>query len=332
MTDYFLGIDTGATKSHALIADDTGRALGFGEGGPGNHEVVGYAGTTEVLLSITRQAMAEAGISIGQIAGAGFGLAGYDWPSERQATLDAIRPLGLSAPLEAVNDAAIAVPAGAAEGWGVAVVAGTSCNCWGWDRQRRHLGHMTGFSYLMGEAAGSGEFVLKSLHAVAREWSRRGPATRLTGAVIEAMGARDLDDLIEGLTQGRYNMDADMAPLAFRVAAEGDAVAQELVRWAGQALADLAIGVIHQIGIEALAFDVVLAGSFFNGSPLLAEVMRETIQAVAPGARLVRLTAPPVTGAVLLGMEMGGLNSCSRREKLIASVNEQAEKWRLSYV
>jgi len=276
--------------------------------------------------------MAEAGISIGQIAGAGFGLAGYDWPSERQATLDAIRPLELSAPLEVVNDAAIAVPAGAAEGWGVAVVAGTSCNCWGWDRQRRHLGRMTGFSGLMGEAAGGGEFVLKSLHAISREWSRRGPATRLTGAFVEATGARDLDDLIEGLTQGRYDLDADMAPIAFRVAAEGDGVAQELVRWAGQALADLAIGVIRQVGIEALAFDVVLAGSFFNGSPVLAEVMREAIHAVAPGARLVRLTAPPVTGAVLLGMEMGGLNSCSRREKLIASVNEQAEKWRLSYV
>jgi N-acetylglucosamine kinase-like BadF-type ATPase len=138
--------------------------------------------------------------------------------------------------------------------------------------------------------------------------------------------------LIEGLTQGRYDLNADMAPLAFRVAAEGDAVAQELVRWAGQALADLTIGVIHQVGIETLAFDVVLAGSFFNGSPVLAEVMREAIQAVAPGARLVRLTAPPVAGAVLLGMDMGGLDACSRREKLIASVSEQAGKWRLAYI
>src|SRR5512135_277963 len=174
MTNYYLGVDTGATKSHALIADDTGRALGFGEAGPGNHEVVGYAGMTEVLLGIAGQAMAEASISIGQIAGAGFGLAGYDWPSERLASLDAIRPLRLRAPLEILNDAAIAVPAGAAEGWGVAVVAGTSCNCWGWDRQRRHLGHMTGFSRLMDEAAGGGELVLKSLHAIARAWSRRG--------------------------------------------------------------------------------------------------------------------------------------------------------------
>ena len=46
---YFLGIDIGGTKSHALIADETGRAVGFGQGGPGNHEVVGYSGLEAML-------------------------------------------------------------------------------------------------------------------------------------------------------------------------------------------------------------------------------------------------------------------------------------------
>lgn len=36
MTRFFLGIDIGGTKSHALIADEQGRAVGFGVGGPGN--------------------------------------------------------------------------------------------------------------------------------------------------------------------------------------------------------------------------------------------------------------------------------------------------------
>jgi len=39
----FLGVDIGSSKSHAIIADERGNVLGFGEGGPGNHEVVGYA-------------------------------------------------------------------------------------------------------------------------------------------------------------------------------------------------------------------------------------------------------------------------------------------------
>ena len=38
--NYFLGIDIGGTKSHAMIVDQTGEILGFYESGAGNHEVV----------------------------------------------------------------------------------------------------------------------------------------------------------------------------------------------------------------------------------------------------------------------------------------------------
>ena len=320
MTRYFLGVDVGGTKSHALIADAQGQARGFGAGGPGNPEAVGYDSLAEVLQTITREALDGAGITAGEIAGAGFGIGGYDWPSQRALTREAIAPLGLNAPLEIVNDALIGLLAGAAEGWGVAVVAGTSCNCWGWDRKRR-AGRMTGFSWL-GEAAGAGELVLAAVRAVAREWTRRGPPTRLTRAFVELAGARDIEDLIEGLTVKRIHLDAAAAPLVFQVAAEGDAVAQELVRWAGRELGSLAIGVIHQLGFESLTFDLVLAGSFFDGSPAVADCLRETVHAVAPGARLVRLTAPPVVGGVLLGMEQAAEDAPALRETLIQSTQE----------
>jgi N-acetylglucosamine kinase-like BadF-type ATPase len=320
VTRHFLGVDVGATKSHALIADDLGRALGFGEGGPGNPDVVGYDGLAEVLQLITQGALATAGIAAAAIAGAGFGIGGYDWPSQREPMLEAIRPLGLSAPVEIVNDAIIGLLAGAAEGWGVAVVAGTSCNSWGWDRERR-AGRMTGFSWL-GEAAGGGELVLKAIQAVAHEWTWRGPPTRLTQAFVELTGARDAADLLEGLTVGRIHLDAAAAPAVFQVAAAGDTVAQGLVRWAGRELGDMAVGVIRQLGFEELTFEVVMAGSFFDGSPVLAEVMRDTIQPVAPGARLVRLTAPPVVGGALLGMEQAGEDALALREALIQSTQK----------
>ena len=94
MTRYYLGVDIGATKSHALIADETGRAVGFGAAGPGNHEVVGYDGLIAALGECTGQALAMAGIDRREIAGAGFGVGGYDWPGERGATLDAIAHFG----------------------------------------------------------------------------------------------------------------------------------------------------------------------------------------------------------------------------------------------
>ena len=44
MGKFYLGVDVGSSKTHALITDGAGKALGFGEGGAGNHEVVGYPG------------------------------------------------------------------------------------------------------------------------------------------------------------------------------------------------------------------------------------------------------------------------------------------------
>ena len=45
---YFLGVDIGGTKSHALIADESGQVVGFGRAGAGNWEGVGYDGLQQV--------------------------------------------------------------------------------------------------------------------------------------------------------------------------------------------------------------------------------------------------------------------------------------------
>ena len=318
---YFLGVDIGGTKSHALIADECGRAVGFGEGGPGNYEVVGWDGLRETLYTITDRALGAAGITKGQIAGAGFGVAGYDWPDEREPTRQAIESLGLQAPYEFVNDTIIGLLAGASEGWGVVVVAGTSNNCRGRDRQGRE-GRITGCGPWFGEYGGAAELVAKAVAAVTAAWTKRGPATRLTEAFIQLTGAADVMDMLAGLALRRYHLSAAAAPLIFQVAAGGDEVAQETIRWAGRELGDLAVGVIRQLGFENLDFEVVLAGSLYDGGPMLTEPMQAAIHRVAPGARLVRLTVPPVVGGVLLGVEQAGLRTPALRQTLIESTSK----------
>jgi N-acetylglucosamine kinase-like BadF-type ATPase len=318
--NYFLGVDVGGTKSHALVADETGQALGLGVGGAGNYEVVGYQGLVETLNAITSEALAAARISKNQLAGAGFGIAGYDWPAEREPTCQAIQTLGLSVPFEFVNDTIIGLLAGATEGWGVAVVAGTSCNCRGRDRQGRE-GWTTGAGPWMGEYGGASELVARALQAVALAWTQRGPATRLAEAFIDLTGATDVMDLLEGLVLRRYQLSASAAPVVFEVAAGGDEVAQEVIRWAGRELGSLAVGVIRQLGFERADFEVVLIGSLFRGSPALIETMSATIRAVASKARLVRLATPPVVGGVLLGMEQAGVEHVSIRQTLIDTTN-----------
>jgi N-acetylglucosamine kinase-like BadF-type ATPase len=199
--------------------------------------------------------------------------------------------------------------AGAEEGWGVVVVSGTGTNCRGWDREHKREGRVTGHGVLMGEGAGGTELLHHTMKHVGYAWTKRGPMTALTDAFIKHVGAKDLEDLLRGYTTYEYEIGAEAAPLVFRLAKEGDAVAQAMIRWAGTELGEMVNAVIRQLEFENLAFDVVMTGSMFEGGPMLIEPMRETIQSLAPKARIVRLNAPPVIGAAILGMEAGSVKA-----------------------
>ena len=122
---YFVGGDVGGTKTHVVIADETGKIAGFGHAGGGNHESVGYDGFAGAVSAAFNKAVEAAGISIQDIVGAGFGIGGYDWESQRRDHLNALGALSLHAPIEIVNDAILGLLAGSENGWGIAAVSGT---------------------------------------------------------------------------------------------------------------------------------------------------------------------------------------------------------------
>jgi N-acetylglucosamine kinase-like BadF-type ATPase len=131
-----------------------------------------------------------------------------------------------------------------------------------------------------------------------------------------------VDDMLAGLGRNRYRIGPDFAPLVFETAVQGDPVAQEIIRWAGVELGGLAVGIIRQLKLASEPFDVVLAGSLYKAGEALIAPMRETILAEAPYARFVQLTAPPVVGGVLLGMEQAGIETAVVRNALIESTKK----------
>src|SRR5574341_101102 len=313
---YFLGVDVGGWKTLDMITDESGHAIGFGSAGMGNYQIVGYNGFREVLhLSVTN-ALAQAGIKTEEISGAGFGIAGYDWPSQLKAHQEVIASLGLKCPVEIVNDAVIGLVAGTSEGWGIAVVGGTGCNCRGRDRNGRE-GRVTGEGGHFGEWGGGAELVGKALQTVSHEWSRRGPHTELSSMFLQLTGAKNLDQFIEGIDLGHYEPTAAWALAVFQAAYAGDTIAGEVVRWSGHELGELACAVIRQLEFENEAVEVVEIGGLFDGGPLYVEAVQETILKVAPRAMFVRLNVPPVVSGVLLGAHLAALRPETIRSRLI---------------
>ncbi len=318
---YFLGIDVGSSKTHALIVDETGRCVGFGKSSGGNHQGVGYDGLITVLQQSFRGARETSGAEAADIAGAGFGVAGYDFLSDREGHLQAISTLGLSCPVEVVNDGMNGLLAGATLGIGVNVTAGSSNNCRGRGRNRQE-GRIVGNGIAFGEYGGALEIMERGLQMVNYAWIRRIPPTVLTEIYVEAMGAKDEMDLMEGLSNHRYHLYPFLAVEVMSAARNGDHAACEVVRWAGEELGWLAVSVARQIEMENEAVEIIQSGSVFEAGDLIMKPMRDLVLKHCPGAKLIRLDGPPVVGAVILGMEQAGFDGYAIRDSIVRTAKE----------
>lgn len=313
---YFIGFDVGSTKTHALIADENGQCLGLGKAGGGNYQAVGWDGLKTALRDSLTAALQASGIGKAQIAGAGFGIAGYDFPSDRPAHLEAIATLGLSCPVEVVNDGVNGLLAGATRGIGVNVTAGSSNNCRGRNRAGKE-GRIVGNGSMFGEFGGAMEIVQRGLHLVNYAWIKRRPPTALTRLYLEAVGAKDELDLMEGLSNDKYQLPLTLAAQVSHFARDGDDAAQEVLRWAGEELGWLAVAVARQIEMENDAVEIVQSGSVFEAGRAITNPMAAIVLQHCPHARLIRLEGPPVVGAVLLGMEQANFDGYAVRETMI---------------
>lgn len=172
----------------------------------------------------------------------------------------------------------------------------------------------------MGEGAGGSELIHRTMQIIGYSWTKRLPPTALAPAFIEMVGAKSLEDLIQGYTANYYEIGAEAAPLVFRIAEQGDPVANDLVRWAGAELGEMAKAVIRQLDFENIEFEIALIGSMFKSGEILIRPMRETVHALAPKAKLIPAEVRPVLGAVLLGMEASGLVLSNEQRDSIKTV------------
>lgn len=318
---YFIGFDVGSSKTHALIAAETGQCVGFGAAGGGNYQAVGYDGLRAALRASLEAALAMAGLEKAQVAGAGFGIAGYDFPSDREAHLEAIGALGLSCPLEVVNDGVIGLLAGATHGVGVNVTAGSSNNCRGRNQNGKE-GRIVGNSSQFGEYGGAIEIVQRGLHLVNYAWIKRRPATALTPIYLKAFDAKDEMALMEGLSNEQYELSPNLATQVMDVARNGDAAAREVIHWAGEELGWLAVSVARQIEMEDEVVEIIQSGSVFEAGEMITAPMEKIVLKHCPRAKLIRLDGPPVVGAVILGMEQASFDGYAVRDSMVRTAEQ----------
>lgn len=307
---YILGVDGGASKTLAVVADETGEIRGVGRAGNGCHQApAGLAGAMNEVRSAACCALDSAGVHPRDVACAYFCLAGADLPEDFALLRPALADLDLARSVDVHNDSIAALRSGSDNPNAVTVIVGSGTNAAGRNTGGEEI-RLAALGWYSGDQGGGGDLARGAVWSVARAQDGRGQPTLLEPLILDALGVPNADAMIrrfylEGVSHDRV---LSLAPLVFKAANEGDAVARDLIIKQGREVAVTAAALLRRLGLLGTAADVVLGGSIFKGEgTLLLDTIRQELAPAAPLAKIVRPDVEPVVGALFCGMDLLGM-------------------------
>ncbi len=325
---YVLGIDQGASKTHAVVADEAGNLAGIGWGRGACHSEHGMDKAMQAVQEAAGAALRAAGIAHSQVARLAAGMTGIDWPHEAPLLRDALsRQLDVPAEqIHAVNDAVIALRAGTSSPSGCVLCAGSGLNC----AVRRDAQHEYVFGFYIDESCqGGSALAQRAIQAVLdAEAGLTGP-TALTGLLLDFFGFRSVDELLMakvtvGLGERRK---LEVPKLLEQAAAMNDPAALDVLAQFGRDIARYAVAGLRRMDMLEGPVEVVLSGSVFKCRiPVLEESVAAEIHRHAAGARIVDSVYEPVIGAVLMALD--GLEG-TRPDEIDAHIKRDALRFHM---
>lgn len=297
-----LGVDGGGTGTRAALVDERGRVLGCGASGPGNLRDVGPEALERHLREAAAGAFAAAGAMSGPADVAFLGLASVVGDADRATAAACAVRAGLAPTGRVIVDHDLRVAhAGALAGRaGIVLIAGTGSSCYGRDESGREA-RAGGLGSLFDDGGGAFDLGRRALAAVARAEDGRGPGTALSLAVLTAVGAAEVRDLVRltapGGPLGRPAI-ASLARVVTEGAAAGDRVARELLEKGAEELAACVAAVARRLAWERP--QVALVGGLAARATTYRDIVEAAIARDLAGARVVEPVLSPVLGAALL--------------------------------
>lgn len=312
---YALGVDGGATKTLAVVGDETGRVLGTGLGGPTNYQITGIDAAMGHLNDAVSGALASAALKMEEIQGAVFGMAGADFPVDFESLNGGVARLYPGLPALVTNDTWVGFRAGTEKGFGGVVISGSGANYAAAAPDGRRITGR-GMGYEWGSEGGAGSLIRQIVHHAFRSHDGTGPKTGLEEAVLSLLEFPSYDDLslymykVHGEFGHIYMKVSQLVPALFDLAFKGDKVAQDILIGTGTVMGEIIGGMMAKLGMQVLPADVVLVGSLFTKGvcPLMVSSLRTACQRLIPLANLRPVEMEPAGGAFLMALERLGVD------------------------
>lgn len=298
MTQIVIGIDGGGSKTHAIVADETGTSIGEATGPgsavkPGDEEA-----SAEVIAAVVRDALEAAGMSHVTPRVICIGVAGAGREAARQALWQALVARDLAADVVVHSDFGIALDDAFGDGPGVLLISGTGSAAFG----RSPAGTTArcgGWGPVIGDE-GSGTWIgRRALSVVSAAADGRESQTALTGAILTAAEVNEVSDLIPWAANASREQIASLAPVVFSVADAGDLRANAIISLAVEELMLHIRALAQQLfGDERAAVPVAFTGGLLKKGSTLRKRLEHRLRSAVPGAQVKAGEITPARGAV----------------------------------
>ncbi|MFZ1025541.1 MAG: BadF/BadG/BcrA/BcrD ATPase family protein [Limnoraphis robusta] len=315
---YVLGIDGGGTKTVCLLMDETGNVLSRGKSGSSNYQTIGIDATKIAIQTAINKAiysfLDDKNYNKILIQGLGIGLAGVG----RQEDFNVINNLVEQVKINlksSINweltanstriksDSIIALVGGLGHSVGIVVIAGTGSQIFGQNSQGKTK-RVGGWGYLLGDE-GSGYFIaISGLKAALKSHDGRLGSTQLISAFKHHLNLTNIESLIEVVYRRGWTVQqiASLAKIVDQVARDGDEIANHIINTAIEELVFATKIAIHSLFEPDETVEIVTIGGVFQGMNHFHSKYIESLNCVAPTAKVILPRYEPAYGAGLLAL------------------------------
>ncbi len=305
-TISFLGIESGGTRTTALLDPGGRQPCLRAEFGPANLRLLDDAALTQHFSTINglcQQVQTP-------LAGLAIGMAGARTEADRQRIRAAAAKVWPNVPCYATNDLETALAAANPGGQAppaaqVLILCGTGSCCFGRapDNQTARVG---GWGHVIGDNGSGYQIGLRGLQAAVQHLDRDGRWTRLGENLLQALLLNAPEDLID-FANGAAKQDISaLAVQVFAAAAKGDKIAADILKEAAESLAEDGVACARKLAGKGTPVRFVLAGGVLLQQPGFAGRVRARVRQLWPKAAVAPLQRESVWGALELAREKFG--------------------------
>lgn len=315
----YVCVDSGGTKTIACVIDGQGFALGMGYGGPANSI---FVSETDARYAIREAVLRALGQDLTDITPVDEVKAVYLsapglLPAQAEA---ALRPICPRATIVVEGDAYSAYRGALPFDDGIVALAGTgSFACGTWQGRWETIG---GWGPLLGDE-GSGYWIgVEALKAVALAADGRGPKTQLSDIFKRTLHYSFDDELRRLVYSDVLNRQriAGLTLLVTQAARQGDNVASDILKRAGEELAKMVRDLAKRMGLDDTTIAVSATGGVVRDESLVLKAFRESIAEFLPLAQYKPRCLEPWMGAALRTLESSGIKITQAvTERLLSS-------------